>query len=113
MTHKQTEDEAKRAFSHGSSGSTADMAVEGTCKPEDRHIDTPHSRQAEPLADEHIDAILLGWGFIGDLTADQQSHGTPGQRRFALGLGFNSGEDAPEADAEAEPEAPAEEPVEA
>lgn len=52
---------------------------------------------AEPLADEQIDAILLGWGFIGDLTADQQSHGTPGQRRFALGLGFNSGEDAPEA----------------
>lgn len=51
---------------------------------------------AEPLADEQIDAILLGWGFIGDFDADQQSHGTPGQRRFALGLGFNSGEDAPE-----------------
>jgi hypothetical protein len=50
----------------------------------------------QPLADEQIDAILLGWGFIGDFNADQQSHGTPGQRRFALGLGFNGGEDAPE-----------------
>jgi hypothetical protein len=51
MPHKQTEEEAKRAFSHGSSGSTADMAVEGQCKPEDRHIEAPHSRSAEPLAD--------------------------------------------------------------
>jgi hypothetical protein len=52
--------------------------------------------ELEPLADAQIDAILLGWGFIGDFNADQQSHGTPGQRRFALGLGFNGGEDAPE-----------------
>jgi hypothetical protein len=51
MPHKQTEDEARRAFSHGSSGSTADMAVEGQPKPEDRHIDTPHAREAEPLVD--------------------------------------------------------------
>ena len=52
MPHKQTEEEAKRAFSHGSSGSTADMAVEGTCRPEDRHIETPHSRQADqPLVE--------------------------------------------------------------
>jgi hypothetical protein len=49
MSRKQTEEEAKRSFSHGSSGSTADMAVEGTPKPEDRHIDVPHSREAEPL----------------------------------------------------------------
>jgi hypothetical protein len=49
MPGKQTEHEAERAFSHGSSGSTADMAVEGVCKPEDRHIDVPHARNAEPL----------------------------------------------------------------
>jgi hypothetical protein len=49
MAQKQTEDEAARAFSHGSSGSTADMAVEGFPKPEDRHIDVPHSREVEPL----------------------------------------------------------------
>ena len=49
MPHKQTEEQAKRAFSHGSSGSTADMAVEGAPKPEDRHIDVLHSRAAEPL----------------------------------------------------------------
>jgi hypothetical protein len=51
MRHKQSEDEAKRAFTHGSSGATADMAVEGACKPEDRHIETPHARQAERLED--------------------------------------------------------------
>ena len=48
------------------------------------------------IADAQLDAILLGWGFIGDFNADQHSHGTPGQRRFALGLGFNGGEDAPD-----------------
>jgi hypothetical protein len=51
MAQKQTEQEAKRAFSHGSSGATADMAVEGKPKPEDRHIETPHARPAEPLVD--------------------------------------------------------------
>lgn len=49
MAHKQTEDQAARSFSHGSSGSTADMAVEGHPKPEDRHIDVPHARAVEPL----------------------------------------------------------------
>jgi hypothetical protein len=49
MPEKQTEEQAKRAFSHGSSGSTADMAVEGRPKPEDRHVEVPHSREAEPL----------------------------------------------------------------
>lgn len=52
MPHKQTEEEAQRAFSHGSGGAAADMAVEGTPKPEDRHIDTPHARSAEPLVDD-------------------------------------------------------------
>jgi hypothetical protein len=51
MGHKHTEEQEARAFSHGSSGSTADMAVEGTPRPEDRHIDVPHAREAEPLAE--------------------------------------------------------------
>lgn len=51
MPRKQTEEEAHRAFAHGSSGSTADMAVEGQVKSEDRHIETPHARPAEPLED--------------------------------------------------------------
>lgn len=58
MPQKQTEEEARRSFSHGSSGSTADMAVEGQVKREDRHIDTPHSRPAEPLPqDEKHDQL--------------------------------------------------------
>jgi hypothetical protein len=51
MAQKQTEEEAKRAFSHGSSGATADMAVEGQPKLEDRHIETPHARPVEPLVE--------------------------------------------------------------
>jgi hypothetical protein len=52
MPHKQTDAEAKRAFTHGSSGANADMAVEGTPKPEDRHIEVPHARPADtPLAE--------------------------------------------------------------
>ena len=58
MRHKQSEDEAKRAFTHGSSGATADMAVEGARKPEDRHIEAPHAREAERLAeDEKFDQL--------------------------------------------------------
>lgn len=49
MPHKQTEEEAARAFSHGSSGATADMAVDGACHPEDRSVEAPHARKAEPL----------------------------------------------------------------
>ena len=51
MHDKQSEHEAHRAFAHGSSGSNADMAVEGVPRHEDRHIDVPHSRPAEPLAE--------------------------------------------------------------
>jgi len=52
MPRRQTEEEAKRAFTHGSSGATADMAVEARPKPEDRHIEVPHAREAdEPLKD--------------------------------------------------------------
>jgi hypothetical protein len=43
-------DEKKdRAYSHGSSGSAADAAVEGHPNMEDRSIETPHARPAEPL----------------------------------------------------------------
>lgn len=51
MSSKQTEEQAKRAFTHGSGGANADMAVESEYKPEDRHIETPHARPAEPLAE--------------------------------------------------------------
>jgi hypothetical protein len=51
MPRKQTEAEARRAFTHGSSGANADMAVEGSPNHEDRHIEVPHSRDAEPLAE--------------------------------------------------------------
>ena len=51
MAQKQTETEAKRSFTHGSSGATADMAVEGAgaAIEEHRHIEAPHAREAEPL----------------------------------------------------------------
>ena len=39
----------KRAFTHGSGGANADMAVEAAPMHEDRHIETPHAREAEPL----------------------------------------------------------------
>lgn len=51
MPRPQTEEEAKRAFTHGSSGATADMAVEARPAPEDRHMEVPHAREAEPLKD--------------------------------------------------------------
>jgi hypothetical protein len=49
MPAKQTEAEAKRAFSHGSGAAGADMAVEGTPRPEDRHIHAPAARIVAPL----------------------------------------------------------------
>ena len=49
MAPKRTEEEAKRAFVHGSSGSTADMAVEGEPRREDRHVETPYARAAKRL----------------------------------------------------------------
>lgn len=54
MSTRKTDTEG-RHFTHGSSASTADHAVEGAVKPEDRAIhaaDTPHARLAdEPLKD--------------------------------------------------------------
>ena len=73
MPQRQTEEEKRRAFSHGSSGSNADMAVEGVPQHEDRFIETPHAREVEPLpegvkhdqlaekkklAESHQDALL-------------------------------------------------------
>lgn len=49
MSRKQTEQEAKRAFSHGSGGANADMAVEASPIHEDRHIEVPHHRAVAPL----------------------------------------------------------------
>jgi hypothetical protein len=47
MARAHSNEEAKRAFTHGSSGANADMAVEAVPKHEDRHIEVPHSRKAE------------------------------------------------------------------
>ncbi len=52
MPHKQTEEQAKRSFTHGSSGATADMASDaGKAAQEHRHIETPSTRPVEPLAE--------------------------------------------------------------
>jgi hypothetical protein len=51
MPRKQTDNEEKRAFSHGSGGANADAAVEAAPIHEDRHIEVPHSRVVEPLTD--------------------------------------------------------------
>ena len=49
MFRKKTEQEARRAFSHGSGGANADMAVEAAPIHEDRHIETPHHREVAAL----------------------------------------------------------------
>ena len=48
------EKEANRAFSHGSGGANADMAVEAIPKHEDRHIEAPHAREAEEPLKEGV-----------------------------------------------------------
>jgi len=49
MPHKQTDEEAQRAFSHGSSGATADMATDpAKAIEEHRHIEAPATRPVEP-----------------------------------------------------------------
>ncbi|MDZ4370163.1 MAG: hypothetical protein U1C74_01910 [Phenylobacterium sp.] len=59
MSRKQTEEQAERAFSDGSSGATADMASDPDKAVDDhRSSDTPASRPAEPLkADEKVDQL--------------------------------------------------------
>jgi hypothetical protein len=44
------EEPQDRGLTHGSSGATAGLAVEGAPKPEDHKPETPHARPAEPLA---------------------------------------------------------------
>lgn len=46
---RNKDDAQARHFTHGTSGATADMAVDGKVRPEDKHIDAPHARDAEPL----------------------------------------------------------------
>jgi len=48
MPHKQTEKESKRAFTHGSSAATSDMAS-GSEAAEARHIEGASTQAAEPL----------------------------------------------------------------
>ena len=48
MPNRQTEEQAKRAFTHGSSGATSDMASDPRGPiGEHRHIETPASRPAQ------------------------------------------------------------------
>lgn len=44
-THQDKSD--GRHFTHGTSGATADAAVDGKVRPEDRHVDAPHARRAK------------------------------------------------------------------
>ena len=50
MPQKQNEKDAKRAFSHGSSGATSDMASDPhKAIEEHRHIEAPSKRPVKPL----------------------------------------------------------------
>jgi len=61
MNRTQTEDDNKRHFTHGTAASTADMASESKIRPEDKHIDAPHAREAKrPLADGEKHDQLAG-----------------------------------------------------
>lgn len=57
MPHRQTEEEAKRAFTHGSSAATSDMASDPhKAIEEHRHIEAPATRPAAPLpSDKKVD----------------------------------------------------------
>lgn len=61
------EDPAERALEHGSSGSTADMAVEGRPKLEDRFTDAPYARPAPPTPKgENLDQLAAKKAETGD-----------------------------------------------
>lgn len=61
MTRQTHTDGDQRHFTHGTAASTADMASEGKIRPEDRHIDAPHSREAKrPLAENEKHDQLAG-----------------------------------------------------
>ncbi len=59
--------EERRALEHGSSGSTADLAVEGRPRLEDRFVDTPYARPAEPVPHgEPLDQLAEKKAVVGD-----------------------------------------------
>lgn len=50
MPHKQSRQDAERAFTHGSSGATSDMASDPQKAVEEhRHFEAPASRPVKPL----------------------------------------------------------------
>ena len=49
MQKPNTKTDIDRSLTHGSSATTADLAVEGKPNLQDRHSDAPHARRAEPL----------------------------------------------------------------
>jgi hypothetical protein len=60
------EDE-RRALEHGSSGSTADVAVDGRPRLEDRFADGPYARPAEPVEDgKPVDQLAEKKAVVGD-----------------------------------------------
>lgn len=61
MSQNPANDTDKRHFTHGTSSSTADMAAEGEIRPEDKHFDAPHAREARrPLANDEKHDQLAG-----------------------------------------------------
>jgi hypothetical protein len=65
--HDRKEAEARRALEYGSSGSAADVAVDGRPRLEDRFIDTPYARPAEPVPDgAPVDQLAEKKRLVGD-----------------------------------------------
>jgi hypothetical protein len=63
---RKIEDE-RRAMEHGSSGSAADVAVEGKPRLEDRYVDAPYARPAEPVPDgQRLDQLAEKKAVVGD-----------------------------------------------
>jgi len=50
-TDKSADKGQPRHVTRGTSASTADMVTEGGVRPEDKHVDVPVARKAEPLAE--------------------------------------------------------------
>ena len=48
MSHAKNSGGEDRHFTHGSSASTADMAVEGNPTHQDKAVDAPHARRISP-----------------------------------------------------------------
>ena len=54
---------------HGSSGSTADVAVDGRARLEDRSVHAPYARPAPPIGDEPIDQLAEKKQLVGEREA--------------------------------------------